>query len=84
MRTRLYLLHQSPGTDCREEDVCMALMLAYYEIISATASDAYFQHVRGAEAFLRAMGAGVCRDSQVHDLFCAIRLHMVSLFLSLS
>jgi hypothetical protein len=62
----------------------MALMLAYYEIISATASDAYFQHVRGAEAFLRAMGAGVCRDSQVHDLFCAIRLHMVSLFLSLS
>lgn len=82
MRTRLYLLQNSPQTaksqSCREEDVCMALMLAYYEIISATAPEAYFQHVRGAEAFLRAMGVKVCRGGQVHDLFCAIRLHMVS------
>lgn len=90
MQRRLHLLQKSPQTakssqsqsqSCREKDVCMALMLAYYEIISATTPDAYFQHVRGAEAFLGAMGAGVCRESWVHDLFCAIRLHMVSFFL---
>ncbi|KAH8689389.1 hypothetical protein BGW36DRAFT_433392 [Talaromyces proteolyticus] len=55
----------------------MALMLAYYEIISATSTNAYFQHINGAETLLKSMESHIWQDSQLHDLYSMLRLHVL-------
>lgn len=63
----------------RHEDASMALMLAYYEIISSTSEMAYSQHILGAEAILQAIGPEMCQnDADLYDIFLTIRAHRVS------
>jgi hypothetical protein len=80
-RQRKRLLLQEPETMApiipTVEDVSMALLLAYFEVVFHTSPEAYFQHHTGASKMLELMGPEACRTGVLHELFQTVRFHMV-------
>lgn len=60
-------------------DITTAVMLAYYEVISSTSGNGFFQHMLGAMAMLEMIGPSACKTGIMHQLFTTVRIHMVSL-----
>ncbi|KAH8703211.1 hypothetical protein BGW36DRAFT_403660 [Talaromyces proteolyticus] len=69
--------HSSERIIPKVEDVAMAVMLAYYEVISPTTDTAYFQHILGAKVLLEMIGPQNCQEGYFHQLFQTVRLYMV-------
>lgn len=54
--------------------ICAAVMLTHFESLAGTASDAWFQHVRGASMMIAMGGPESCRQGFLHDIFRHLRL----------
>lgn len=80
-RQRKRLLFQEAETMTRStptvEDVSMALLLAYFEVVFHTSPEAYFQHHTGASKMLELIGPEACQTGVLHELFQTTRFHMV-------
>jgi hypothetical protein len=58
--------------------VCAVVMLAHFENLAGTSTEAWFQHVQGAAMMLESGGAESCREGFLHQLFRHLRLLVVS------
>lgn len=68
--------HLAPGasTSYSGDIICAAVMLTHFESLAGTASDAWFQHVRGASLMIAMGGPESCRQGFLHDIFRHLRL----------
>jgi hypothetical protein len=58
--------------------ICAVVMLAHFETLAGTSTEAWFQHVRGAAKMLENGGAESCREGFLHQIFRHLRLLVVS------
>lgn len=61
------------------EEICMPLMLSFFEIICSTSPTAYFQHIMEAARLLEVRGPEACKSGILHQLFQTVRIQMVPL-----
>ena len=59
------------------EEICMAIMLSFFEIISSTTHTAYFQHIMGAMKLLEMVGPEGCREATIGRLYQVVKAQMV-------
>jgi hypothetical protein len=60
------------------EEICMPIMLSFFEVICSTSPTAYFQHIIGAAKLLEGRGPEACKSGTFHQLFKTVRVQMVS------
>lgn len=59
------------------EELCIPLLMSYFEIICCTSPTAYFQHLCGAGSLLGIYGPEKCSEGILFELFHALRLQLV-------
>lgn len=69
------------------EELCIPLLMSFFEITCCTSQTAYFQHLCGAATLLEMYGPKKCSEGILFELFHALRLQFVSFivhFISIS
>jgi hypothetical protein len=67
------------GTPPTAEEICMPIMLSFFEVICRTSPKTYFQHIVGAAKLLDIRGPEACKSGIFHQLFQTVRVQMVPL-----
>ncbi|RDW67589.1 hypothetical protein BP6252_08985 [Coleophoma cylindrospora] len=57
-----------------EEDICLTLVLSYYELVLKTSPAAWVHHLHAAAAMIEAKGPEECQSGFMHQLFRTVRL----------
>ncbi|KAK9427778.1 hypothetical protein V1505DRAFT_379044 [Lipomyces doorenjongii] len=57
--------------------ICATMLLAFYESIRSTSSEAWMHHMCASSRLVELRGPEACETGLAHELFCALRLYMV-------
>jgi hypothetical protein len=61
------------------EELCVPLLLSFFEISCCTSQTAYFQHLCGAGTLIELYGPEKCSEGILFEIFHALRLQLVRL-----
>jgi hypothetical protein len=76
-RRQLEALARNPGQKPTLEQICMPLMLGYFEVICASEHTAFFNHWKAAVNLLEMAGPKAFQEDTLHRVFQIGRLQMV-------
>lgn len=59
------------------EEICMPIMLNFFELVCGTNLTAYFHHLLGAARLIELQGPAACAGKELHGIFKTVRSQMV-------